>query len=88
MLLLLGQGGKARLAISTKSSDLEDGAGQMMAQLIPSDSFRARPFHPPLQEPPLPALQTSLLLLAAAATCFYTGTNFLHALLLLTPLAS
>lgn len=35
--LLSGHGGKARLAISTKSADLEDGPRQMMARLILSD---------------------------------------------------
>lgn len=35
--LLSGHGGKARLAISAKSADLEDGPRQMMARSILSD---------------------------------------------------
>lgn len=38
-LVLSGHGGKALLAISTKSADLEDGPRQMMAQLILSDIY-------------------------------------------------
>lgn len=35
--LLSGHGGKAQLAISTKSADLEEGPRQMMARSILSD---------------------------------------------------